>query len=74
VGNGCALVLIALDTYRTEFALDLGGGIEFYPSRRTVARVELGDTIIRHRSFAPPCPSGCTSHNLSSRLGIGVRF
>lgn len=74
VGDGCALVLIALDTYRTEFALDLGGGVEFYPSRRTVARLELGDTIIRHRSFAPPCPAGCTSHNLSLRFGIGVRF
>ena len=74
LGAGCAVVLIALDTYRTEFALDLGGGVEFYPSRRTVARVEFGDTMIRHRSFAPPCASGCTSHNLSSRLGIGVRF
>jgi hypothetical protein len=76
VGNGCAVVLmlIAPNRYRTEFALDVGGGVEFYPSPRTIARVELGDTIIRHRSFAPPCPSGCTSHNLSSRIGVGVRF
>jgi hypothetical protein len=73
-GNGCALVLIAPVIYRTEFALDLGGGVEFYPSRRTIARVDVGDTIIRHRSIAPPCPSGCTSHNLSSRIGFGVRF
>ena len=74
VGEGCELVLIAANTFRTEFALDFGGGVEFYPSRRTVARVEFGDTIIRHRSFAPPCPLGCTSHNLSSRVGLGVRF
>ncbi len=73
-GEGCALVLIARNIYRTEFALDFGGGVEFYPSRRTVARLELGDTVIRHRSSAPPCPSGCASHNLSSQMGFGVRF
>ena len=76
-GSGCAviLMLIAPYTYRTEFALDFGGGIEVYPSTRTVARFEMGDTMIRHRSFAPPCfASACTSHNLSTRLGIGYRF
>lgn len=76
-GPGCAviLMLIAPYTYRTEFAFDFGGGVELYPSARTVARVELGDTMIRHRSFAPPCLTGeCTSHNLSTRLGIGYRF
>ena len=76
-GPGCAviLMLIARPTYRTEFAFDLGGGVELYPTARTVARFELGDTMIRHRSTPPPCPAGqCTSHNLSSRLGIGYRF
>jgi hypothetical protein len=76
-GPGCAtiLMLIAPYSYRTEFAFDVGGGFEVYPTGRTVARVELGDTMIRHRSFAPPCSgSSCTSHNLSSRLGIGYRF
>jgi hypothetical protein len=76
-GPGCAviLMLIAPYTYRTEFAFDFGGGIELYPSTRTVARFEMGDTLIRHRSSAPPCPSStCTSHNLSTRLGIGYRW
>lgn len=76
-GPGCAvlLMLIAPYRYRTEFAFDVGGGIEVYPSARTVARFELGDTMIRHRSFAPPCLTGeCSSHNLSTRLGIGYRF
>jgi hypothetical protein len=76
-GTGCAviLMLIAPYAYRTEFAFDFGGGIEVYPSARTVARFEMGDTLIRHRSLAPPCPgSECTSHNLSTRLGIGYRF
>ena len=76
-GPGCAviLMLIAPYQYRTEFAFDFGGGIELYPSARTVARFEMGDTMIRHRSAAPPCPaSECTSHNLSTRLGFGYRF
>lgn len=77
VGDDCARVLMLLiqPEYRTEFALDLGGGFEFYPSPRTVARIEMGDTLIRHRSTAPPCwGQQCTSHNFTSRLGVGFRF
>jgi hypothetical protein len=76
VGDPCA----AIDFERpvdhvTEFALDLGGVFEFYPSARTVARVDIGDTLIRHgnRVAAPPCCS-VTSHNVSSRVGFGLRF
>lgn len=77
LGADCArvLLLLARPDYRTELAFDVGGGLEVYLLPRTVARVELGDTIIRHRSTAPPCPgSSCTSHNVSTRLGLGVRF
>jgi hypothetical protein len=74
-GEVCALALLIRPEYRTEFALDLGGVLEFYPSRRFVARFELGDTVIRHRSTAPPCwGETCTSHNVSSKFGIGMRF
>jgi hypothetical protein len=74
-GEVCAFVLLARPEYRTEFAMDLGGILEFYPSRRLVARFELGDTIIRHRSTAPPCwGAGCTSNNVSSKFGFGLRF
>lgn len=77
LGVDCArvLMLLARPAYRTEFALDLGGGLEFHPSARTVTRLELGDTVIRHRSLAPPCPGfTCTSHNVSTRFGVGLRF
>ena len=77
MGVDCARILLParLDEYRTEFALDVGGGLEFFPSRRTVARIDLGDTIIRHRSDAPPCRAEhCTSHNVSARIGGAVRF
>lgn len=77
VGEVCALaqMLLVRPEYRSEFALDFGGVVEFYPSRRLTTRVELGDTVIRHRSFAPPCwMSECTSHNLTTKMGVGYRF
>jgi len=75
-GEVCALALIlfAPTEYRTEFALDLGGIVEYYPTARTFARFDIGDVMIRHRNAtAPPC-AACTSHNLSTRVGIGFRF
>ena len=72
-GPICPLILVARSQYRSELALDAGGGLEIYPSRRTVVRFDVGDLVIRHRSAAPPC-RGCTTHNLHSRLGVGVRF
>jgi hypothetical protein len=73
-GDVCAAVLLAVPVDRTEFALDLGGVFEFYPSARIVARVDLGDTMIRRGSLATPSCSNCTSHNVASRVGIGLRF
>lgn len=32
---------------RTDFAFDVGGVFEYYPSRRTLIRFDAGDTIIR---------------------------
>lgn len=34
---------------RTEFATDIGGVLEFYPTRRIVTRFDIGDTIIRYQ-------------------------
>ena len=75
LGEVCTrmLFLLARPEYRTEFATNLGGVLEFYPSPSIVARVDLGTTLIRHRSFAPPCDD-CTSTNFSSRVGFGFRF
>lgn len=75
VGEMCALVLLAVPDYRSEFALDVGGAIEFYPSSRWTARVDVGSLVIRHRSSAPPCAGGgCTTSNLVTSVGVGVRF
>ncbi len=48
--------------------------VEFYPTARTVTRVDLGSTSFRHRSSGvPPCRD-CTTRNFASRVGVGVRF
>jgi hypothetical protein len=58
---------------RTEFALDLGGVVEFYPSRHTVVRFDLGDTVV---NFRGPFFEGrrFTTHNLQFNAGAGFRF
>jgi hypothetical protein len=63
----------------TQFALDLGGVVELYPSRRWVVRFDVGDTIVDTGSdvfesgelFTPPAPR---THNLQMSLGFGIRF
>jgi hypothetical protein len=52
----------------TEFALDLGGVFEVYPSRPVALRFDLGDTIIRFGGL------GFTSHNLQFTAGVALRF
>lgn len=57
------------------FNLDVGGVFELYPTRRTVVRVDVGDTIIRYggkepREFNP----SFIRHNLHTNLGFGFRF
>jgi hypothetical protein len=76
IGEMCALALFMRPEYKTEFALDLGGIVEFYPTSRTIARFDLGTTAIRNRSRGvPPCRgTDCTTQNLSTSLGMGFRF
>ncbi|HEX8179797.1 MAG TPA: outer membrane beta-barrel protein, partial [Pyrinomonadaceae bacterium] len=51
-----------------NFALDAGGVFEFYPSARTIIRLDAGDTIIRERQttrgvFTPAPTTNATTHN-----------
>lgn len=71
---------------KTEFALDIGGVGEFYPSRNTMVRVDIGDTVIRfsgRRMLSDPDPPLTprpfifgkeTGHSLQLNFGFGVRF
>jgi hypothetical protein len=72
---------------KTHFSVDVGGVLEFYPSRRTLVRFDAGDTIIRYGAhpegftFASPvgaplitqAPSE-TRHNFQFTAGVGFRF
>lgn len=74
----------------TYFSTDLGGVVEFYPSRRIVTRLDLGDTIIRYAVYREPLDTVCalsfpcvtqlferpaeTRHNLQFSAGIGIKF
>jgi hypothetical protein len=69
-GDVCVLILVPRPEYHTEFAFDLGGVVEFYPSSRLVARFDLSDVMVSENERAPRA----STHNLTSRLGIGFRF
>jgi hypothetical protein len=63
---------------QAQFALDLGGVVEFYPNRHVVLRVDAGDVIIPFGNnvvgeglFAQRLG---TTHNLQASLGVGIRF
>ena len=49
----------------TGFSMDVGGIMEFYPSKRITVRFDVGDTIVNHQ-FA--------THNLQLSAGVGFRF
>jgi hypothetical protein len=65
----------------TQFALDVGGVFEWYPSRRTILRFDLGDTVVRYPGIQfTHLPDGATlfrsvySHRLQPGVGFGFRF
>lgn len=65
----------------TGLALDIGGVIEFYPSRHTMIRVDVGDMILRYETKAVSgqatagAPVGrFTHHSLQIGAGVGLRF
>jgi len=74
---------------KTHFATDLGGVLEFYPSRRLVVRFDAGDTIIHYGEHnevrygnvitTPDTlpifkAAAQAKHNFQFTAGIGFRF
>jgi len=68
---------LRLDT-KTHFMLDIGGVVEYYPSKRTFIRIDAGDAVIYYgsaRFFNRPNPDALgTVHNFQPALGFGFRF
>lgn len=65
----------------THFATDIGGAVEFYPSRRTILRFDVGDTVVRYgkQTFIdingnPTSFRSFTRNNLQFNTGFGFRF
>jgi len=66
---------------KSFFTLDVGGVLEFYPSRRVLVRFDAGDTIVhvgdaRSITFTngPPPPLARTIHNFQFSSGVAFRF
>jgi opacity protein-like surface antigen len=63
-----------------NFALDAGGVLEFYPSSRSIIRLDVGDTIVRIHSatgslvLGSPAAATDTTHNFQFSVGFGYRF
>ncbi|MFL6254442.1 MAG: outer membrane beta-barrel protein [Pyrinomonadaceae bacterium] len=71
------------NTSKTYFSMDLGGVLEFYPSKRILTRFDVGDTMIRYPDrdnpniFTNTPPARLPAelrHNLQVTAGIGFRF
>ena len=89
-GSGNVFDFALLTKRLTNFAFDLGGVAEFYPSKRIVTRFDAGDTMIRYgqrtsNNFIFPTLTGPpvlvpfsfraeTRHNFQFSAGVGFRF
>lgn len=64
----------------TNFALDVGAVAEFYPSRRSIIRLDVGDTMIHIRRATRDVfgqaiqTSNEFTHQLQIGIGFGYRF
>ena len=72
---------------QTRFTTDVGGVLEFYPSRKIVTRFDFGDTMIRYGGHTVPAPPvldpttistterpAKTEHNFQFTAGVAYRF
>jgi len=64
----------------TLFALDLGGGIELYPTERSLVRFDVSDLMLQYpgpvltRDREAVTEEGFWGHNLRIAIGGGFRF
>lgn len=67
-------------SHEKDFAMDLGGVVEFYPAERAIIRVDLGDTLINYqeRRFGtltnPIVVNGGFKSNFQVSLGFSWRL
>ena len=67
-------------SHEKDFALDLGGVVEFYPAERAIIRVDVGNTLVnfqdrRFGTFTSPIVvDGGFKSNFQASLGFSWRF
>jgi opacity protein-like surface antigen len=66
---------------QTNFAFDVGGVVEYYPTSRIIIRLDLGDTLVHFKETGPTPNFGSsvftpanTTHNFQCSIGFGIRF
>ena len=70
----------ALAAGETVFALDLGGGLELYPTERSLVRFDVSDLMLQYpgpvltRDREAVTEDGFWGHNLRISIGAGFRF
>ena len=90
VGSGPAFPIVFERSRVSTFAMDVGGVVEFYPSKRIVTRFDAGDTIIHFKRrisntvlFNPIDNTytnvqfpvpARTTHNFQFMASVGFRF
>lgn len=76
--KGCRpddVIILTQEAKAIFFNIDVGGVFEYYPTRNTVFREDVGDTIIRYNSQPPKDINRTfTRHNLQTSVGFGFRF
>jgi len=64
--------------HRTHFIVDIGGMVEYYPTRRVFLRIDTGDTVIyygnSHLLDRANRDALGTVHNFQPGFGVGVRW
>lgn len=67
-------------TSSNQFAFDIGGILEYYPSTHTIVRFDAGDTLIRYKKLdalpgvIPTQFGGGTTNNAQYSVSLGFRF
>jgi len=70
----------ALAAGETVFALDLGGGLELYPTEQSLVRFDVSDLMLQYsgpvltRDREAVTEDGFWGHNLRISIGAGFRF
>ncbi len=74
-GQPLDILIFQTENPATFFNVDIGGVFEYYPSKRTIIRFDVGDTIIRYNAQEPKeINPSFRRHNLQMSLGFGFRF